>query len=212
MMVHGSFDAATLRTVTEHLQDVHGVLKGIHSMLKPGQNLHFDHHNYYGYDGHHTDPQSPKQMDTLAPDSPIRACGHWGHLDEACPSFDKEGLNRLRLGDLVALVNIYFEDCYHETTIGGGHNKQEDIDSLEAAFQKHKDALLKRGFVEEELKISHYKASCKARAEPAAAYWIEKANLWHPPTDGSYTPQKLPESVKPPLGEHKKWFWEFQQQ
>mmetsp|Transcript_53674 Transcript_53674/g.149323 ORF Transcript_53674/g.149323 Transcript_53674/m.149323 type:complete len:205 (+) Transcript_53674:1-615(+) len=179
------FDVATLWTVTEHLPDNSKVIKGVFDYLEPGQLLCLSHHNYYSYDGHHVAPNTPSQYDPS--NTAHRHVANWQHLEPSSTAvYNKRSLNRVRLGDLVALVRTYFR-CSWTAVSSHGARK--------ALVPKLLKKLQARGFVKTELLVTRWDAKCKRRDKALDAAWLPSAVLYHPPTDGSYAPQLLPPAM-----------------
>jgi SAM-dependent methyltransferase len=103
------FDIAVLHNVTEHLQTIESVFEAIALRLKPTGKILYNHHNFYCWNGHHLppkvvskiDPSDPSQLDMV----------DWGHVeyDPAPEHYIARGLNRIRLDDLIALTERYFD-------------------------------------------------------------------------------------------------------
>ena len=85
----------------------HQVIEGIFEWTKPEQLLALKHHNYYGFDGHHQKPRYPEDYNNknVAENGVV----FWKHLEPTSWVFNYTNTNRVRLGDLMALVDIYFE-------------------------------------------------------------------------------------------------------
>jgi len=185
----GGYDLATLFTVTEHLQDIRGVLEGIHKYTGPGASLFFDHQAYYGYSGHHGSPGTPEEYKANPYEKMNKDCGQWRHLNPTCPAFSDKGLNRVRLSDLLGLLDVYFSDCKWAAKVQPGTNQALDS-KLMAEYEK-------RGFEKAELLISHYHGLCKRRPTKSkvAEKKIKASVFFHPPTDGSYKPRRLSKTI-----------------
>merc|ERR1712183_554302 len=89
----GNFDLVTLHHVSEHLPDNKLVIQGAFNVLRPGQSIHVRHHNYYGRNGHHRE----SSVGT-----------NWAHLEPTSKAFNLPWLNRIRLGDLIAILDVFF--------------------------------------------------------------------------------------------------------
>lgn len=103
------FDLAIMHNVTEHLQHIESVFASIALRLKPGGKLLYNHHNFYSWNGHHL---PPKVVGDIDPSDPSQAeMVDWGHVEYApAPEhYIARGLNRIRLDDLIALTERYFE-------------------------------------------------------------------------------------------------------
>eukprot|EP00928_Gymnodinium_smaydae_P058005 TRINITY_DN41214_c0_g1_i1.p1 TRINITY_DN41214_c0_g1~~TRINITY_DN41214_c0_g1_i1.p1 ORF type:complete len:579 (+),score=52.21 TRINITY_DN41214_c0_g1_i1:73-1737(+) len=183
----GRFDVVTMWSVTEHLPDNALVLAGIARHLKPGQALRLSHHNYYAWDGHHEVPKTPSAYNSAK--ELHRKVGYWGHLDpDSFPAQDRN-LNRIRLGDLIALTEVYFV-CSWKIYCKRGVRKAllKDRPGLWESFSK-------RGFEMAELLVTRWDAACKRREQDLTPDWTSQVVVHHPPLDGSYTPRPLPRSM-----------------
>mmetsp|Transcript_3400 Transcript_3400/g.5234 ORF Transcript_3400/g.5234 Transcript_3400/m.5234 type:complete len:241 (-) Transcript_3400:46-768(-) len=179
----GMFDVATLWMVTEHLPDNRLVIEGVFKWLEPKQFLVLMHHNYYCYDGHHGRPQNPKDFDKTNAFQRERA--NWGHLDPTSSPYNDRNFNRIRLGDLLALVEVYFECAWRVHVPPGPRGLLQPNSEL---LRK----LTARGFNLAELLVNKLEVACVRRERPAEAQWLDKLQGHHPPADGSYVPQPLP--------------------
>lgn len=179
----GMFDAVTLWTVTEHLPDNRAVIEGIFKWLDPAQLLVAKHHNYYCYDGHHNRPHTPADFDKTSAFQRERA--NWGHLESTSGPYSSQNLNRIRLGDLFALLHVYFECAWR---LGAPPEHRAVLEPNSKLLRK----LAARGFNAAELLVCSLTVACSRRAQPQEAPWLDRLQGFHPPTDGSYKPQALP--------------------
>ena len=103
------FDLAVMHNVTEHLQNIESVFAAIAARLKPGGKLLYNHHNFYSWNGHHLRPKVVSDIDLSDP-SQIEMVD-WGHVEYApAPEhYIARGLNRIRLDDLIALTERFFD-------------------------------------------------------------------------------------------------------
>ncbi|MEM9320657.1 MAG: class I SAM-dependent methyltransferase [Pseudomonadota bacterium] len=103
------YEVAVMHNVTEHLQDIESVFKAIALRLKPGGTLLYNHHNFYSWNGHHLPPKVVSAIDATDPSQAEML--DWGHVEYApAPEhYIARGLNRIRLDDLIALTERYFE-------------------------------------------------------------------------------------------------------
>eukprot|EP00913_Durusdinium_trenchii_P012039 g11311.t1 len=174
LIQRGSFQVATLWLVTEHLPNNQDVIEGVFEWTEPGQLLVLTHHNYYGFDGHHEMPVDPKAFQRG--NRAQAEVAFWRHLEPSSWVFNVTSLNRVRLGDLIGLLNVYFECAWL------------------ANFGNHWDEA-QRGFSRTELLVSTWSAACARREAPREALWL-KSRVWHhPATDGSYEPRTLPKKM-----------------
>lgn len=103
------FDIAVLHNVTEHLLQIDSVFEAIARRLKPCGQLLFNHHNFYAWNGHHL---PPKRVSDIKPGDPGQAAMmDWGHVEyQAAPEhYISRGLNRIRLDELTALTERFFD-------------------------------------------------------------------------------------------------------
>jgi len=182
----GMFDVALLMMVTEHLPDNRLVIEGVFKWLDPNQFLVLKHHNYYCYDGHHDRPQHPKDFDQTNEAQQARA--NWKHLEPASPPYRDETLNRIRLGDLVALVDVYFQCAWRVEVPPGPKALLQQRPELLAS-------LTARGFSHAELLVNKLVLACARRKEPLDSPRLARMRGFHPPTNGSYAPLPLPEAM-----------------
>ncbi|CAJ1419303.1 unnamed protein product [Effrenium voratum] len=181
----GAFDIATLFSVSEHLPNITEVWEGVFNVLKPGQLFLYSHHNYYSFSGHHALPKEPKKF--VPNNEEHRKVAFWRHLDQSSPPFSDVTMNRIRLGDLMAITGVFF-NCVWEV-----RRNAHDEDALKpGVFQP----LQRRGFEAAELLTNRLLCACQRRPEPRQAPWLQKVWVHHPPTDGSYQPQPLPPEIQ----------------
>ncbi|MCU4652078.1 class I SAM-dependent methyltransferase [Roseibacterium sp. SDUM158016] len=103
------FDLAVMHNVTEHLQNIESVFAAIAIRLKPGGKLLYNHHNFYCWNGHHLPPKVVSAIDKSDPSQ--AELMDWGHVgyDPSPDHYIARGLNRIRLDDLIALTERYFD-------------------------------------------------------------------------------------------------------
>lgn len=103
------FDLCTMHNVTEHLLFLEDIFADIAARLRPGGKLLYNHHNFYAWNGHHLQPKTVSKIDL--DDAAQLEVIDWNHLSYN-PSPDHylaRGLNRIRLDELIALTEKYFE-------------------------------------------------------------------------------------------------------
>eukprot|EP00933_Yihiella_yeosuensis_P078415 TRINITY_DN8989_c0_g1_i2.p1 TRINITY_DN8989_c0_g1~~TRINITY_DN8989_c0_g1_i2.p1 ORF type:complete len:555 (+),score=118.03 TRINITY_DN8989_c0_g1_i2:57-1721(+) len=186
LIERGSFDVATLWLVTEHLPNNRLVIEGVFNWTLPGQMLALKHHNYYGYDGHHNMPDSPDKYDPK--NAAQKGVVNWKHLERDSWVYAGENLNRVRIGDLIAMIDVYF-DCSWT-----GQFPEKWRPALKPDILRKFE---KRGFSKVELLLNKWLATCVRRDKALAASWLDSRIWFHPPTDGSYTPRPLPKGLEP---------------
>lgn len=185
LIERGSFDVATLWLVTEHLPNNRLVIESVFEWTTPGQLLALKHHNYYGYDGHHNKPTKPSQYDKG--NAAERGVVNWNHLEPSSWVFPYTNTNRIRLGDLIALIDVYFECAWSALF---------PTEWTKALTPELHGRLAKRGFSKAELLLNKWAAACQRRAQALEAPWLESRIWLHPPTDGSYVPRPLPKDLQ----------------
>lgn len=103
------FDVIAMHTVTEHLLQIDDALAGCANLLKDDGRLIYLHHNFYCWNGHHMAPKRVADIDKNDPKQ--RNYLDWNHLlfDPPEGHYFRRALNRIRLDDLKALTEKYFE-------------------------------------------------------------------------------------------------------
>ncbi|ABD56580.1 Methyltransferase type 12 [Jannaschia sp. CCS1] len=103
------FDIAVMHNVTEHLQNIESVFESIALRLKPGGKVLYNHHNFFCWNGHHQPPKRVSKIDLT--DAAQQEMVDWGHVEyEPTPDhYIARGLNRIRLDDLIALTERFFD-------------------------------------------------------------------------------------------------------
>jgi SAM-dependent methyltransferase len=103
------FDVVILHNVTEHLLNIREVFDGCWQRLRPNGTLIYNHHNFYCWNGHHNKPKYAREIDEADPEQ--RAYLDWAHLDPspAVESFLSTRVNRIRLDEIRALTERYFQ-------------------------------------------------------------------------------------------------------
>ncbi|CAE7262703.1 hypothetical protein AK812_SmicGene15395 [Symbiodinium microadriaticum] len=183
LIKRGDFDAAGMFMVSEHLPDNRLVVEGVFQWTKPGQLFYIKHHNYYGFDGHHQELKDPSAFDPK--NAAHRGVAFWSHLEPSSWIFNSSDMNRIRLGDLMALVHVYFE-CAWRANIDLKWAKA--LDDRPELLQ----SLERRGFAHAELLVNKWAGSCQRREEALDAPWLASRMWFHPPSDGSYSPRPFP--------------------
>lgn len=111
LTIDNTFDAISLHNVTEHLMQLEQVFSELALLCKDGAKLIYTHHNYYCWNGHHGNPAWPEQLDTSNPEH-LRLCD-WNHIEFAASApednYVKTHLNRVRLNDIRAITERYFD-------------------------------------------------------------------------------------------------------
>ena len=180
------FDYAMLNTVTEHLNHLQPVIEGLWMILGKCSQLAevlINHHNYYSYTGHHGYPHSVKEMEANTKPE-LLELADWGHIQSDASVAIDTSLNRVRPGDLQALVNVYF-DC----TCFCKRITEDEVARMTAEKYRH---FARMGFdVQQELFANHIYMECKRRPKPVNAGILDNLELFHPPLDGSYQAQPM---------------------
>jgi hypothetical protein len=184
------FDAVLLRTVTEHLSELTMVFAGLWELMghcSANAEIILDHHNYYSYTGHHGYPTNIKEA--LEAPNEMMELADWGHVHPTASMAQKFSLNRVRPGDLQAMLNVYFTCTCHSLPV-----PPELRARLSPERQNHFESL---GFdVEQEFFANHVHFDCQRRQKLHNPEILKRMILHHPPLDGSYKAQKL---TCPPL-------------
>jgi hypothetical protein len=178
------FDVILLNTVTEHLQQLRPVFEGLWQLMGHGcaqdATVLIDHHNYMDYGGHHGFPKSVKDLETAPPE--MLELADWGHLRDDASQSQNPSLNRVRPGDLQALLHVYFQCTCVRTKVGPAEK-----DRLTPEARRRFTDL---GFdVEMELFTKHVLFTCTRRDAPKNIEILDRLKLYHSPLDGSYQPQ-----------------------
>ncbi|MEQ8964370.1 MAG: TylF/MycF/NovP-related O-methyltransferase [Azospirillaceae bacterium] len=109
------FEVVVLHNVTEHLINIEKVFEGIVGVLADNGIVIYNHHNFYSWNGHHLAPKSVDKIDEVDPEQ--QQLMDWNHLDFEPPEghYFHRGLNRIRLDDLRALTERFFDiDTWEE--------------------------------------------------------------------------------------------------
>jgi SAM-dependent methyltransferase len=102
------FDVIFMHNVTEHLVAIEEVFSEVRERLRPGGKIIYRHHNYACWNGHHQCPRTTSEID---PEDPAQALYlDWAHLnfEPARHPLVAARLNRIRLPDLRALTERFF--------------------------------------------------------------------------------------------------------
>jgi SAM-dependent methyltransferase len=153
-----SFDLAVAHTVTEHLLDLDGMFKGVAQALRKGGQFWFLHDNFYSWAGHHMAPNSPSAYDPS--NAEHVAVADWAHVKfDAPPDHPfRTNLNRIRIDELRAIVERYFEiDSWEEVA-----EKSKVVSRLTRDLEKRLAPITRR-----ELTVKH--VVCLATVKKAAA-------------------------------------------
>jgi len=104
-----SWDVIVMHNVTEHLMQISEDFELLHSLLRPGGRIAFDHPNYYSWSGHHMAPRVVAEIDPTDPEQ--QRYMDWNHVsfDASWPPTILHKQNRIRLGELRALTERFFE-------------------------------------------------------------------------------------------------------
>jgi SAM-dependent methyltransferase len=94
------FDFAFASQTTEHVQDIAGMCREVHRVLKPGGYIYATHHNFYAWDGHHQGPYFVKDLPNCSPEQ--MQFQHWRHIDMQRDWTEPHHLNRITLRELEA--------------------------------------------------------------------------------------------------------------
>jgi SAM-dependent methyltransferase len=135
-----TFDIAVLHNVTEHLINIEEVFEGVWQRLRPDGRIVFNHHNYYCWNGHH---QPPKFVAEIDPDDPAqRKFLDWNHL-ELDPETEASlagKLNRIRLDEIRALTERFFDiDTWDEIPSGPDRGAGRLTDEIRRRFPQYSE-------------------------------------------------------------------------
>ena len=103
------FDIIFMHNVTEHLLAIEEVFSEVRARLRPGGKIIYRHHNYACWNGHHQKPRTTAEIDLEDPNQVPYL--DWAHLDfdPARHANLDSRLNRIRLRELRALTERFFE-------------------------------------------------------------------------------------------------------
>jgi hypothetical protein len=110
-------DMAMMAAVTEHLHRPHDVLRSIWEILEPGGHLWICHCNYYSWTGHHRLPRTVAEWDRVDKEQAKHV--DWQHLEPTHPDYSNDNFNRVRLQDLRAVIETYFEIVEWKVSVEG---------------------------------------------------------------------------------------------
>ena len=104
-----AYDLATLHNVTEHLHQIEMIFAETAKRLRSGGKVLYNHHNFYSWNGHHLPPKTVKAIDLSDPGQ--QEMIDWGHVeyDPAPEHYIARGLNRIKLDEILALTEKYFD-------------------------------------------------------------------------------------------------------
>jgi len=103
------WDVLIMHNVSEHLMQIENVWKEIPGHLREDGILLFSHPSFYSWSGHHMSPRSIHDIDPNDPEQ--KRYMDWAHLtyDPTWPDTIVKFQNRIRLHELKALTEKYFE-------------------------------------------------------------------------------------------------------
>ena len=114
-----SFDIAVMNDATEHLFRIEDVFRDLAKRMRPGGALIYTHHNFYAWNGHH---MAPKTISAIKQGDPAqKEMMDWAHIafDPPPEHYIARSLNRVRLDELIALTEKYFDIEIAEETLSG---------------------------------------------------------------------------------------------
>jgi len=102
------FDAAFMVSTSEHFDDPRGSFAMIAALLAPSSKIFINHHNYYGWNGHH---RAPWRVQDVNPEDPAhRAVVDWAHVRNPVRNADSPNyLNYIRIHELIDVVLEFFD-------------------------------------------------------------------------------------------------------
>lgn len=135
-----TFDIAVLHNVTEHLINIEEVFEGVWQRLRPDGTILYNHHNYYCWNGHH---QPPKFVDEISAGDPNQQKFlDWNHLalDPETEAALAGKLNRIRLDEIRALTERYFQvESWQEIPSGPNRGAGRLTDEIRRRFPQCTD-------------------------------------------------------------------------
>ncbi|MDY7110139.1 MAG: class I SAM-dependent methyltransferase [Planctomycetota bacterium] len=167
-----TFDIAVLHNVSEHLINIEEVFQGVWQRLRPEGRILFNHHNYYCWNGHHQPPKFVAEIDPGDPQQ--RKFLDWNHLDldpETEASLAGK-LNRIRLDEIRALTEKYFEvESWEEIPSGPDRGAGRLTDEIRRRFPRYS---------EREFTVQNVLCRARRRATPRheQTIIIETSSQW----------------------------------
>ncbi|MFT5470475.1 MAG: SAM-dependent methyltransferase [Verrucomicrobiales bacterium] len=103
------FDVLAMHNVTEHLMEIEDAFAEFATRIRPGGRIIFRHPSFHAWGGHHMKPRTLNEI--VDGDEEQAKYSDWNHLNERADWPDKirKKQNRIRLGELKALVEQHFE-------------------------------------------------------------------------------------------------------
>jgi len=133
-----TYDIVVLHNVTEHLDNLEDVFRGIVGRLRPDGVLLYNHHNFYCWNGHHLMPKSIHDIDMDDPHQCTRI--DWKHLERSYKDGNEsyDGLNMIRLDDLKSLTRKYFQiETWKEVPSKAEQGSERFNDSIPARYPEY---------------------------------------------------------------------------
>lgn len=103
------FDAIVMHNVTEHLMNISDIFARLPGFLRENGRIVFRHPNYYCWHGHHMKPRTVAELNLSDPKQ--KTVADWAHVrpDPVVHEWIFRTQNRIRLDELRALTEKYFE-------------------------------------------------------------------------------------------------------
>jgi SAM-dependent methyltransferase len=139
------FDAAFMVSTSEHFDDPRGSFAAISALLAPGGTIFINHHNYFGWNGHH---RAPWRVEDINLEDPLhRAVVDWAHVRHPVRNADSPNyLNYIRIHELVDVVLEFFDIEYKtlvrfEPDTGEGRLTPAILEQLPRYYQEELETI-----------------------------------------------------------------------
>jgi hypothetical protein len=141
----GSYDAGFMISTSEHFDDPRGCFAALAALLSPGAPVFINHHNYYGWNGHHREPWRVRDFDPGNPDH--QAVVDWRHVKQFGQNLSSSNyLNFIRMHELIAVVSEFFDVeskvlLKYDAESGAGRLTEEILASLPEYYREELETL-----------------------------------------------------------------------
>ena len=139
------FDAAFMVSTSEHFDDPRGSFAAISALLAPGGTNLINHHNYFGWNGHH---RAPWRVEDINLEDPLhRAVVDWAHVRHPVRNADSPNyLNYIKIHELVDVVLEFFDIEYKtlvrfEPDTGEGRLTPAILEQLPRYYQEELETI-----------------------------------------------------------------------
>jgi SAM-dependent methyltransferase len=139
------FDAAFMISTSEHFDDPRASFFSLARQLAPNSEIFINHHNYYGWNGHHRAPWTIDQIDDR--NSEHLKVVDWRHVVEFVQNIDTPNfLNYLRPHKLLEIVEEFFEieeknAILYEPSTGAGRLTSEILTQLPRYYREELETI-----------------------------------------------------------------------